>query len=197
MRLACLTLAALVALAAPAAAQDARDRTFAPGRVGAIVKGVTKPADLARIFGARNVQREMMDELGGGELHPGAQVYRGTPNALEVHFTQDGKAIAYVIVGGTNWRTKEGLRVGMTVAELERLNNGPFKFYGFGFDYGGQVFQSAPALAGYTIYIQPTGDDKAAMQELMKPETEIPSDHPAVKRAGLAVSFIQVDLGPR
>ena len=147
MRLACLALAALVVLAAPAAAQDVRDRTFAPGRVGAIVKGKAKPADLARIFGARNVRREMMDELGGGELHPGAYIHRGSPDALAVHFTEDGKTIMYVVVLGTNWKSKEGLRVGMTAEELERLNGGPFKFYGFGFDYGGQVFAGGPALA--------------------------------------------------
>lgn len=112
-----------------------------------------------------------------------------------MHFPNDGKAIIYVAVMGRNWRSKEGLRVGASVAELERLNNGPFKFYGFGFDYGGQVFASGPALAGYTIFIRPTSDDKAAIQELMKPETEISSDHAAVKSAGLKVTFIQVDYG--
>jgi hypothetical protein len=195
MRLARLALAAALAAAAPAAAQDASDRTFAPGRVGAIVKGKTKPADLARIFGARNVKREMMDEPGGGELHPGANVFPGSPNALTVHFTENGKSISYVSVLGPNWRSKEGLRVGTTAEELERLNGGPFKFYGFGFDYGGQVFADGPALARYTIYVKPTGEDTAAIQELMQPEVEVSSRHPAVKRAGLKVSFVQVNFG--
>lgn len=195
MRLACLALAALVVLAAPASADDVRDRTFSPGRVGAIVKGRTKPADLARIFGARNVRRAMMDEPGGGELHPGAYIHQGSPDALTVHFTDNGKGVNYVVVLGPNWRSKEGLRVGASVAELERLNGGPFTFYGFGFDYGGQVFASGPALAGYTIFVKTTGDDEAAILELTKPETQISSQHPAVKRVGLEVSFIQVDFG--
>jgi len=195
MRLACFVLALTTMLGDPAVALDARDRTFAPGRVGAIVKGVTKPADLARIYGARNIRREMMDELGGGDLHPGAYVFFKSANSLEVHFTGKGKAISYVIVLGRNWKSKEGLRVGSTAADLERLNGGPFKFYGFGFDYGGQVFASGPAFKGYTIYVKPTGDDQAAIQELTKPETQISSDHPAVARAGLEVSFIHVHFG--
>ncbi|MBL8663755.1 MAG: hypothetical protein JNM29_13045 [Candidatus Odyssella sp.] len=196
MRLACIALAALVALVAPASAQDARDRTFAPGRVGAIVKGKTRPLDLARIFGARNVQRATMDEPGGGEPHPGAYIFKGTPSALTVHFTEDGKSIRYVAVLGPAWRSKEGLRVGTTAAELERLNGGPFKFYGFGFDYGGQVFADGAALAPYSIFVRTGGDDAAAIKALTQPEVEISSQHPAVPRAGLEVSFIQVSLGP-
>ena len=70
MRLARLAFAALLLLAAPALALDAGDRSFARGRVGAIVIGVTKPADLAKIFGAGNVRYETMGYEGG--TTPGA-----------------------------------------------------------------------------------------------------------------------------
>lgn len=197
MRRLSLAASLLLFLTAPAAAFDAKDRTFQPGRVGAIVAGKTKPADLARLYGAGNVRKEMMDEPGGGEMHPGAFVFKETPDALQVHFSDDGKSIAYVTVLGKNWASKDGLRVGTSAAELERLNGGPFDFYGFGFDYGGQVFAGGAALKDYDIFIHPTREDDAAMEQLTKPEAKVSSSHPAVKTAGLAVSFISVSFRPK
>ena len=192
----CLSLAFVACFVwiAPAAAFDAADRTFQRGRVGAIVEGTTRPADLARLYGAGNLRHESMDEPGGGQLHPGVFIFHGTPDMLEVHFTEDGKEIDYVVVSGKNWVSKEGLRIGSQVADLERLNGGPFAFYGFGFDYGGQVLAQGGTLAGYSIFIQPTRDDAAAMRELTKPETEISSSHPAVSKVALAVSSIRVEF---
>lgn len=43
------------------------------------------------------------------------------------------------IPAGSRWRTFAGIRGGMPLAELERLNARPFKFSGFDWDYGGFV----------------------------------------------------------
>ncbi|WP_324720402.1 hypothetical protein [Salinimicrobium sp. HB62] len=37
------------------------------------------------------------------------------------------------------WRTGEGIEVGTPYTDLERINEGPFDFYGFGWDYSGAV----------------------------------------------------------
>ncbi len=194
MRRLSLALAFVLVLSAPAAAFDAKDRSFEKGRVGAIVAGKTRPSDLARIYGAANVRRETMDEPGGGETHPGAFVFKETPDAIQIHFTEDAQKISYVVVLGTNWKAANGLKVGSSAAEIERLNGGPFEFYGFGFDYGGQVFTTAAALEGLTLYIHPTREDAAAREALTKPEEKLASSLPAVAAAGLAVSFIEIDF---
>jgi hypothetical protein len=197
MRRLSLAFAACIMMISPAAAFDAKDRTFQRGRVGAIVEGKTKPEDLARLYGAGNLRREQMDEPGGGQLHPGVFVFHGTPDMLEVHLSEDGKTIDYVIVTGKNWVSKEGLRIGSKVADLERLNRGPFAFYGFGFDYGGQVLARGGVLKDYLIFIQPTRDDAAALQDLTKPETELSSRHPAVAKLALEVISIRVEFGQK
>jgi hypothetical protein len=197
MRRLSLAFAACLMMSAPAAAFDAKDRTFQRGRVGAIVEGKTKPEDLARLYGAGNLRQEQMDEPGGGQLHPGVFVFHGTADMLEVHLSEDGKTIDYVIVMGKNWVSKEGLRIGLKVADLERLNRGPFAFYGFGFDYGGQVLARGGVLKDYLIFIQPTRDDKAAMQALTKPESELSSRHPAVAKLALEVISIRVEFGQK
>src|SRR5690606_37525577 len=112
MRLACWAFAAALAFAAPAASQNAAERSFAPGRVGAIVKGATKPEDLARIYGAANVKMAKMSPLDGGEEDiPGAFVHHMTDDSLQVTFSDDGKKILSITILGKNWRSKEGLRI--------------------------------------------------------------------------------------
>lgn len=51
-----------------------------------------------------------------------------------------------------NWRTEEGIKIGTTYEELERLN-GPFDFYGFGWDYSGAVNWKGGKLADSNIRV--------------------------------------------
>ena len=194
MRLDRWVFAAVLLLAAPAAALDAADRTFAPGRVGAIVKGATKPDDLAKIYGEANVKKAAMHPMDGGdEESPGAFIFHETPDALQVVFSDDGKRIESVTILGKNWKSKEGLRQGTTLAELERINGGAFQLYGFGWDFGGQVFAQSRALRGYVIFLAPTADGGKAMQQVTG-EGKYSSRHPAMKPLRPAVNLITVNF---
>jgi hypothetical protein len=193
MRRACLALAVLL-LAAPALARDARDRSFAPGRVGAIVIGVTKPADLAKIYGAGNVRYETMGYEGG--TTPGAYIFYDSPDFLQVMFDEDGKKIDSVIIGGKNWVSGSGLRTGISAAQLERINGGPFSFQGFGADEAGRVSASGAALKAFTVRIGEKGDGRQALKHFQG-ESVFSSRHPAFKTAKFEVTFIHVDAVPR
>jgi hypothetical protein len=154
---------AVLHLAGPALALDANERSFERGRVGAIVGGKTKPADLAAIYGEGNVKKVQIHAPGGGEESPGALIHPDTPDALEVTFSDDGARILSVSINGKNWVSKAGLRKGTSLAELERINGGPVELAGFGWDYGGQVFASGAALKGMDIFVSPT---RGSAQEL-------------------------------
>lgn len=193
MRLACLAFAAVLLLAAPALAFDARDRSFAPGRVGAIVIGVTKPADLAKIYGAGNVKYETMGYEGGQT--PGAYLFQDTPNFLQVMFDEEGKKIDSVIIGGKNWVSKSGLRTGISAVQLERINGRPFSFQGFGADEAGRVHAEGAALKGFTVRIGETG--RAQALKHFQGEAVFSSRHPAFKTVPFVVTFIHVDALPR
>jgi hypothetical protein len=195
MRAAHLACAALLLLAGPALALDARDRSFGPGRVGAIVQGATKPADLAKIYGAENVRETKIQEPGGGQESPGAFIFHDTPDALELTFTEDGKGIVSVSIHGKNWASKAGLRQGANLADLERINGGPFELAGFGWDYGGRVFARGRALQGMDIFVSPTrGSAKA--RDAVTGDRKFSSRHPALKELGVKVVVIQVRFGP-
>ena len=58
------------------------------------------------------------------------------------------------------WTTAHGIRIGMPLAEVEKLNGKPFKLSGFDWDYGGRVTDwqggalSKPQRGGCTIGVE-------------------------------------------
>ena len=163
-----------------ALALDAGDRTFAPGRVGAIVKG-TKPADLEKIYGAANVRREKISEPGGGEENPGAFLYKETDDAVQLTFSEDEARITEVCILGKKWVGPQGLKIGMPLAQLQRLFGPAFKFHGFGWDYGGRILTEPKAFQGISVFMMVTkGIETPAARRVMG-EAEFRANNPALK----------------
>jgi hypothetical protein len=190
-----LCFAAVLLLASPALALDAGDRTFQAGRVGAIVKGATQPGDLAKIYGAGNVSYEKV-HLAEGEYRPGAYIYRRTANELQVGFAADGKKIEFIRIQGRGWTSKEGIRIGTTLAELERINGGPFKFLGFGWDNGGAVVAGGKLPRGVIIVLSPTRNRESKQAQQVRGDNEFSSRHPALRNLGVVVSGLSVVFEP-
>lgn len=190
-----LALLCLIAASDPALALDAGDRTMGPGRVGAIVKA-TPPADLAKIYGAGKVQYKTVTAAEGQE-QPGAVIYAGTQDELKVGFTEDSKRIEFIRVVGTRWQTNEGLRIGTSLAELERVNGGPFQFSGFGWDYGGAVFSGPRGKLpkGIGITIAPAKNESSKESQQVMGDRRFSSRHPALKNLGVVVSSLVVGFG--
>lgn len=51
------------------------------------------------------------------------------------------------------WRSKNGIKVGSSYEDLERINGGPIKFYGFGWDYSGAVDWNEGKMAGSNVRV--------------------------------------------
>lgn len=51
------------------------------------------------------------------------------------------------------WRSKKGIKVGTSYEELEEINNGPIKFYGFGWDYSGAVDWNEGKMADSNVQV--------------------------------------------
>lgn len=60
----------------------------------------------------------------------------------QLYFENEGK-----------WSTKNGIRVGTTYEDLVKINEGPIKFYGFGWDYSGAVDWNDGKLADSDIRV--------------------------------------------
>jgi hypothetical protein len=162
--------------------------------VGAIVRGTT-PADLARIYGAANVRYADVPAA-EGQKQRGAFVLRGTASELKVGFTADGKRIEFVAVVGRAWATKEGLRIGTSLAELERINGGPFELWGFSWDYGGSVFARGAALEGIFVGVAPTMNQSSAEAQQVMGRRKFSSRHPAFGALDVVVHSITIVFDP-
>lgn len=115
-----------------------------PGvKVGAITRRSSE-ADLKRIYGQKNVRYADVG-IGEGETMPGVVIYPNDSSRTiyviwkdaqrkrfpqEIHLSGDG---------GSVWKTAQGISLGTSLRQLERINGRAFTLYGFGWDYSGTV----------------------------------------------------------
>lgn len=201
-RLALIAAASALATmaAAPAFADDAHHFLIVPGKsFGHIKKGATL-ASLEKTYGKANVRvRTVQPPHGDLPKQRAAVIYPGTANEAVVLLARNNRAEGVIIEkAGGKWATKEGLRVGLPVEEMEKLYGGPFAITAFGQDGGGAVNREpakAPARELYIRFIS-TQTEKVpdADQAVLNNEKGFRSDHAAARRAKLKVSVIWWDL---
>ena len=124
----------------PVAAQPARSGDFV--LPGAFAPDTTV-TDLEQRFGKANVR---VGELPGaeGEVHRGVELFARDASRQAYVYFQDEQALrglSRVSVGndGSRWTLDNGVRIGMSLADLVALNGAAVIFTGFDWDYGGYV----------------------------------------------------------
>ena len=122
--------------------QPGQDWLVVPGkRVGAIT-AETSDASLEALFGLDNVQRIDV-YLGEGFTAPGTVVYANdATRRIEVVWSDSARTVPKEVrlTGDSSvWHTAEGISLGSTLRDIERLNGFPFKLAGFAFDYAGTI----------------------------------------------------------
>jgi hypothetical protein len=131
-------VAALGLAALASATPDNPDWLIVPGsRVGSITSKCTL-ADVARSYGEVNVRLKRDAGVVEAVVFPDDSLRR---IAIVFSDTINLRYPKAVMLRGSQsvWHTLEGVTLGTTVDELQRLNSKPFEFNGFGWDYGGQV----------------------------------------------------------
>lgn len=107
---------------------------------GLLRRGDTLATAKARL-GQDNVQARALDGA-EGETFNGWLLYPDDPDrSIEIALDASGKHPVAMLLRGqySAWTRGDGVRIGMTSAELQELNGRPFGFIGFGWDYGGAV----------------------------------------------------------
>ncbi len=110
-----------------------------PGRFAAD----TTVADLEQWFGKANVR---VGELPGAEgdtvrgvlLHPDDATRRAYLY-FQDEDTLRGLHMVRIVDAASSWRVEPGVRIGMPLTDLLRINGKPIGFFGFDWDYGGHV----------------------------------------------------------
>jgi hypothetical protein len=99
--------------------------------------------DIIRLYGADKVEQRTIRGPEGIGSFDVSVIYPRTANEMLVYWENNdyGKRPARVSIRktGSEWKTLYGIRIGTSLAELNRLNGRSFKFLGFNWDYGGSV----------------------------------------------------------
>jgi|GEM_PF-2899467 len=124
---------------------------------------------LVKFFGEDNVKKSFLWKEEGTVKFPVSTIFPESSHPLKVFWQpeqDDYKKIKYVelekliindedyslrIADDNYWKCKNGLQLGMTIEELEKLNGGGFKFYGLDWDYGGTVITDNEVFKNYKI----------------------------------------------
>lgn len=136
--------ATLVLLGARGYSQEpqAPDWLVIPGeRVGPIT-AETSAASLEAAFGVENVRRTEIN-VGEGLKVPGSVVFPDdAARRIEVVWADASRNTpTEVRINGESslWETAEGISLGSSLRDIERLNGFPFRLTGFAFDYAGTI----------------------------------------------------------
>jgi hypothetical protein len=141
---------------------DPADNTIVLGqRVGLIKPGMSS-SDIERAYGKKNLK--IMDLPGPeGSTFPGAKLFEGTERELEIVWDPENeskKIIFDIRIVGTAWKFENGLKAGMTIEQVEKINGKPFKVMGFSWDYGGYAnFEGGKLEAKVSLRFNPSTDE--------------------------------------
>lgn len=169
-----------------------------PGeRVGPINSN-TSEKDLKVIFGDKNVITENSTDAEGNPLIL-TFVYKETKNVFIIRWVDEEKRDKPMWVGitgdeGSDWKTKEGIKIGTTIEELNKINGKPFIFSGFGWDYAGTVTSwENGELGKYKGFGITIGMKKEGPMKYLG-DKGISSDDPDLNNYGALVAEIHIRL---
>ena len=193
--LALAILAAAIA-ATPAAAQS-------PGPVLSCAGPLAADASHAAVLAALGEKTVVWREVDGaeGEKIGATVLFPDDPKRrIELFWADEEKraGLASAQPGRDNRAAApNGVRPGMTVAEVEKLNGRPFRLSGFGWDYGGAVTDwkggalAKPAPGGCVVSVRfglAEGADVVAAR--VAGDREFASNDPKIRAAGPVVESI-------
>jgi hypothetical protein len=144
-------------------------------------------------------------ELGEGETTPGTALYPGDSlRRAEIVWkdTLARRRPARVILRGTQskWQVGQGISLGTSLQELERLNGRPFTLAGFGWDYAGVITDWKggaldSTLVGVKLYLDPgPAQQQSAAYSQVLGDRDYSSDLPAMQQLNPKVGQIFVDF---
>jgi hypothetical protein len=149
---------------------------------------------LAQRYGAGNVSTEAVS-LGEGFVSTGTVLFpTDSTRRVEIAWkdTAGQHMPLFVRIRGDSsaWETPQGLTLGLSLLDVERLNGRPFQLFGFAFDgsgfvsswSGGTLDGASSATCSMRARLDPTVEGPEAEQwfQQLQGEKEFSSDHPGM-----------------
>ena len=171
------------------------DYTINPGKRIGLIRSNSTEGQLRIAYGPENIQSQPLP-IGEGEENPGAILFKGTQNELELFwnptFYPPRPSFARISKDSTQWKTLTGVSIGTTISELEKINGKPFYFYGFEWDYAGLVISwDEGRLSDYLIVALIPGNFDALTTDFYG-DVKFRSDDPKLKSLELKVGSMVI-----
>jgi hypothetical protein len=180
-----------------AAAQSAKDRIIVPGKRAGAITHRTSKARLIRIYGRANV-RDYAFPLGEGETAPGAIVYKGTRDEIQIRWKVRNRTVGSVQVfhRASTWRTRRGIRLGTSIQRVQALNGRVFQIYGLGWDYSGRLasWNGGRLPKSLIVAFGERRKTPLAVERKVMGDKKFPSNHPSFIAKRMAVRMMIVEL---
>jgi hypothetical protein len=178
-----------------------------PGVQAGAVKANSSEASLKELLGPENAVRDSV-YIGEGFYEKGTTLFKGTPEEAQIlwkdtlnYAKPDNVLIRPAEGKPTEWLVEGGIRIGMTLKEIEKINGKPFNVSGFGWDYGGFVADwkggKLDEKDGVSNFVLRFGydynDEKLnAFAEKVSGEGPFPSNNPAMQKLNPKVVEISI-----
>ena len=155
---------------------------------------------LATVYKSENVDFTEVDATEGKKLMASVLFPKDPKRRLEVWWANEAaRSETYLIVinGQSTWTAPKGLRLGLQLAALEKLNGKPFKFKGFDkdgvglvSDWQGGALEQLPGGCRVGVYLKPDAKAPADARAAMPNDKEFLSADATARAAKPAVSEI-------
>lgn len=193
----------LALVAVPAVAKD-KAKTAPAAPVAVTCDGVFGPkssdALVRKTFGEDNVETGMVYGVEGIEFMA-TTVFPDDPDRVMQFSWWDEEKLEYLssLELAPSQETPTGIRIGMSVKEVEAINGEPFTIGGFWWDYGGGAVFETGALAnpetgcGFWIRFAPTDDYSEDVDVTpVSGEVTVPSSEPLLETLDVRVQSINL-----
>ncbi|MBK8092805.1 MAG: hypothetical protein IPK32_12675 [Verrucomicrobiaceae bacterium] len=188
MRTLLCLLAVFASLIVHADEFDPKDNTIVLGeRVGLIKPGMSAK-DIERAYGKGSLKQMKLDGPEGTEIE-GARLFAGADRELEIIWDEEKKTVSDIRIVGKAWSFANGLKIGLSIAEVEKINGKPYKVSGFDWDYGGYAnFEGGKLAEKVSVRFEAAeGTDPS-----LSGDKQIPTTNKKLRSSGAKVSEISV-----
>jgi len=191
--------------AAPAAKTAAPKRPAEPARVVACGGAFAKDSDHAKLVAAfkpENVAFTDVDAGDGRKVKASVVFPKDPKRRLEVWWKDEAarSGIYLVVIGGQSiWTAPKGIRLGLQVPALEKLNGKPFTIKGFdkdgiamAIDWQNGAFEQLPGNCGVRVFFRPDPKASATARNAVSSDKEFASTDGVVRAVKPAISEILI-----
>jgi hypothetical protein len=167
------------------------EHTVIPGkRVGNIGKFTTADM-LDALYGRKQVQHKKLPNI-DGELYEATFIHAGTEYELLVVWQSDAihQRIRSVQLIGRAWLLDNGLKLGLTPAQVEKINGSEFTVNGFGWEQGGFATISKGTLSeGIRLRFAPV---EKSYPDSLRGRDVFKSSNPILEKAQVVLSEMSI-----